>query len=65
MNTGALDKIHDAYNADHDLGPEAPIHWSVEELAQLVGKLIEEVEELHEQIAYLQDAVPSAKRHPS
>lgn len=62
MNTNALDRIHERYNADHDLGPDAPIHWSVEELAQLVGKLVKVVEQQAEQIAALQAAVPSAKR---
>jgi hypothetical protein len=50
MDTRALDKIHSHYNADHDLGPDAPIHWSVEELACLVEKLVEKVEYLEAEL---------------
>jgi hypothetical protein len=44
MYTSALAKIHNAYNPDLDTGPTAPIHWSVESLADLVGKLIDRVD---------------------
>lgn len=60
MNTSALDKIHQRYNPEHDLGPDAPIHWSVEELANLFGELIEKVIEQEKQIAALLAAMPSA-----
>ncbi len=48
INTSALNKIHEKYNGDHDLGPDAPIHWSVEELAHLVGKLVDHIEKMEE-----------------
>jgi hypothetical protein len=50
MNTSALDKIHARYNPEHDLGPDAPVHWSVEELAHLVGRLVKKVEALEAEI---------------
>ena len=50
MNTLAIDKIRSRYNAEHDMGPDAPIHWSVMELAELVSKLIDRVDELEEQL---------------
>lgn len=59
MTASALDKIYRAYNPEHDLGPEAPIHWSVAELAYLVGKLIEKVNAQELQIKALQNATPS------
>ena len=54
MDTRTLYKIHSRYNADHDIGPDAPIHWSVEELAELVGKMIERIDELEAQVERLQ-----------
>ena len=54
MNTSALDKIHSRYNGDHDVGPDAPVHWSVEELAHLVGRLVRKVEELEERLTELE-----------
>ena len=62
MNTSALDKINRRYNPEHDTGPDAPVHWSVAELADLVERLVNKVEEQERQIKALQDAVPSAKR---
>jgi hypothetical protein len=54
MDTRALDKIHSRYNGDHDIGPDAPVHWSVEELAWLVGKLVQKVEELEAKVQQLE-----------
>lgn len=59
MNTSVIRKIHQRYNPEHDLGPDAPIHWSVEELADLVGQLVEKVEAQELQIKALQSATPS------
>ena len=53
MNTSALDKIHNAYNPEHDIGPTAPIHWSVAALASLIEKLIDRVDDLEAQNACL------------
>lgn len=62
IDTRALDKIHRYYDADHDSGPEAPVQWGIEDLAHLVGRLVEVIEKQQEQIEALQDAVPSAFR---
>ena len=53
INTTAIEKIHNHYNADHDLGPDAPIHWSVEELAIIAGRLVAKVEELEAEVEEL------------
>lgn len=41
-----LRKINIAYNADHDLGPQAPVTWREYELMQAVAKLAKKVESL-------------------
>jgi uncharacterized small protein (DUF1192 family) len=50
LNTSGLTKIFSRYNADHDLGPDAPIPWHVNELAELVHVLVEHVEDLEAEI---------------
>jgi len=46
MNRTTIDKIRNHYNPEHDLGPDAPVQWSVMELAELVARLIDKVESL-------------------
>jgi hypothetical protein len=55
-------KIINRYNPEHDLGPDAPIHWSVFELADIVDDLVDIVEKQQEQIDRLLAAVPQADR---
>ena len=55
MNTRAIEQIKARYNPEHDLGADAPIHWSVMELAELVEVLVEHVENLELQIKALQE----------
>jgi hypothetical protein len=49
------------YNADHDIGPDAPVTWREERLATAVLELESDVATLQAQVAALLDAVPSAK----
>jgi len=50
ITTGMIDshlkKINVAYNADHDLGPEAPVTWREYELMTACAMLMQKVEEL-------------------
>lgn len=62
INTRELDKINQAYNGDHDLGPDAPVQWSVFELAYMVGKLVKIIEEQDERIERLQSRVEDMAR---
>lgn len=48
-------KIRERYNADHDVGPEAPIPWHT-------MLLLEMIEDLQAQVKALQDALPSGTR---
>lgn len=57
INTSALRKIHQSYNPEHDLGPDAPIHWSVEQLTDLVGRLVEAIEAQDERIEGLESTI--------
>lgn len=50
MDTSAIDKIRNRYNPEHDLGPDAPVQWSVMELAELVEKLSKKVDELEQKL---------------
>jgi hypothetical protein len=43
------------YNADHDIGPDAPVTWREERLAQAVVELYAQVEELKAAVARLND----------
>jgi hypothetical protein len=54
-------KIMQCYNPEHDLGPNAPVTWREENLAEAVIELWDEVELLKAQVKALLDAVPSAK----
>lgn len=48
------------YNADHDLGPDCPVTWREERLAQAVLELQEQIEELEAKVSRIVDALPSA-----
>lgn len=43
---GRLDKIEREYDPDHDLGPDAPVHWSVAELVEVCREQSQQIEEL-------------------
>ena len=58
INTSALDKIHNRYNPEHDLGPDAPVSWATEDLAWLLGKAIEHIEALEERLVQLDGRLP-------
>ena len=45
-----VERILRAYNAEHDLGPDCPVTWREERLAQAVLKLAERIEALEEAI---------------
>jgi hypothetical protein len=49
-------KIQECYNADHDLGPDAPVHWTIAELANVVDKLCSRIEELEAEVQTLKNA---------
>jgi hypothetical protein len=55
MNTQAIDKIRQRYDADHDCDPNtAPIHWSVMELTELVAQLILHIDDLESRVKELE-----------
>jgi hypothetical protein len=56
------ERIYSRYDPDHDIGANAPIHWSVYELAELVLDLTKTVAAQARQIDALLEAVPSTKR---
>ena len=53
-------KVLALYNADHDLGPNAPVTWREERLARAIVELVDDIEELEATVSRLIDAVPSA-----
>ena len=56
-----IERILRMYNEDHDLGPDAPVTWREERLAQAVLELESQLAELEAKVSALLDAVPSAK----
>ena len=56
-----LRRVLDHYNADHDMGPDAPVTWREERLARAILDLSESLEELEAKVSRLLDAVPSAQ----
>ncbi len=42
----SLKKIESRYNPEHDLGPDAPIHWSVAELVSVCRTQAEQISSL-------------------
>jgi hypothetical protein len=59
---GEIERILRMYNADHDMGPDCPVTWREERLANAVLELREDLEELEMKVSALMDAVPSANR---
>jgi len=57
---GEIERILRYYNPEHDLGPDAPVTWREEILANAVLELRHDIEELEAKISRLMDAVPSA-----
>jgi hypothetical protein len=55
-------RILQRYDADHDLGPDAPITWREERLANAVLEMQEQIDLLDAKISAILDAVPSANR---
>jgi predicted RNase H-like nuclease (RuvC/YqgF family) len=49
INRYGLEQVQRDYNPDHDIGPSAPVHWSVARLAETVEKLCDHVDQLEEQ----------------
>lgn len=49
------------YNPDHDLGPDCPVTWREEALAEAVIELESKLAELEAKVSRLLDAVPSAQ----
>lgn len=45
-----IQKIHNRYNPEHDLGGDAPIHWSVEALADVIEKMDKRIEALEAEL---------------
>lgn len=60
-NIQQVQRVLNSYNADHDLGPDCPVTWREERLAQAVMELSDEVDLLKKQVKALLEAVPSAK----
>jgi hypothetical protein len=58
-----LKKINVAYNADHDLGPDAPVTWREFELMQAVAKLNQRVEALEKLLNDLDSTVSGIYQH--
>jgi hypothetical protein len=58
-----LRKVAAAYNADHDLGPDAPVTWREIELMQAVAKLLQKVEKLEEKLDDLDSTVNGIYQH--
>ena len=50
------------YDADHDIGPDAPVTWREERLAHAILDLNDEIEKIKGQVNALLEAVPSANR---
>lgn len=46
INKQALTRIQNCYDPEHDIGPQAPIHWTTYELTLIVEKLVEHIEAL-------------------
>jgi hypothetical protein len=55
-----VQKVLNHYNADHDLGPEAPVTWREERLATAILELQSELEALEAKVSRIIDALPSA-----
>lgn len=55
-NVQQVEKVIEAYNADHDLGPDAPVTWREERLARLALELDKRVIALENQIKSLEEA---------
>jgi len=55
-----VEKILQAYDADHDLGPTAPVTWREERLANAILELQGELDELEMTVSRIVDALPSA-----
>jgi len=55
-------KILNAYDPDHDLGPQAPVTWREHRLAEAIEDLQEQISQLETKVSSLLDAVPSASR---
>ena len=53
-------KILREYNPDHDMGPDCPVTWREQRLAQAVLDLQEQIEELEMKVSRIVDALPSA-----
>ena len=53
INRSDLDDVLREYNPDHDLGPEAPVHWSVGKLADMIERLVEVIEKQDERLKLL------------
>jgi hypothetical protein len=58
-----LKKINVAYNADHDLGPDAPVTWREFELMQAVAKLLQKVDSLEKKLDDLDSTVNGIYQH--
>ena len=61
FNKTQVQRVLRRYNAEHDIGPDAPVTWREEALASAVMDLNTEVEAIKAQVAALLAAVPSAK----
>ena len=53
-NKNEVERILRSYNADHDLGPDCPVTWREERLAQAVLELSKELEALKIAVQALQ-----------
>ena len=57
INRSTIEKIRSRYNPEYDMPSDAPVQWSVMELAELVDKLITKVEAQAVEISALQGEV--------
>ena len=57
-----VQRVLSRYDAENDLGPDCPVTWREERLANAVLEMQEQIDLLDAKISALMDAVPSANR---
>jgi hypothetical protein len=57
-----LKRINVAYNADRDLGPDAPVTWREYDLMQAVAKLLQKVDALESKVNDLETVLDGTRQ---
>lgn len=55
---GEVEKILRYYNPEHDTGPDCPVSWREERLANAVLELQDQLEELQMKVSRIVDQLP-------